>query len=125
MANYTKIPLSASTDGLPIKIAVTGTPGTTLHTATSSSGVDSFDEVYIWAGSCSGSAINASVHFGTMQGDPVGQTVNVRVPSAYNGPVLVIPGWPVRNGVVITATASTGNYVNMYGFANRISSQSS
>ena len=121
---FTKIPLSGSTDGRNIKVVATATAGTTIHTATSSTGSDSIDEVYIWANSTSTSAISLTIQTTSSPGDE-GESWNARVPSAYNGPILVMPGFSFRNGVVITATASTANRVNLSGFVNRISGQSS
>lgn len=122
---FDKIILSGSVDGQPIKVVATATAGTTIHTATSSSTNDSVDEVWLYASSTSTSAINGSLHFGTMQGEDGGQTVNYRCPAAYNGPVCILAGQPVRNGKVITATAATANRVNIFGFVNRISGQTS
>jgi hypothetical protein len=120
---FTKIPLSGSTDGQPIKIGATATAGTTIHTATSSAGSDSMDEVWLWASSTSASAINASLQIGTVTNDQ--QTINFRVPAAYNGPVAILPGHPLRNGTVVTATAATAERINIFGYVNRISLQSS
>ena len=46
MATYTKRLLSGSTNGRPIKVAATATPGTTIHTAVT--GTTDFDEVWIY-----------------------------------------------------------------------------
>lgn len=119
---FTKTILSGSTDGRNIKVVATATPGTTLHTATSSAGIDSFDEVYIWANSTSTAAISLTIQTNTTDES---ESWNIRVPAAYTGPIMVIPGLSYRNGVVLTATASTANRVNLSGFVNRISGQSS
>ena len=118
MANFQKLHLSGSTDGRAIRVAATATAGTTIHTATTSSNTDSYDEVWVWAGSTSAAAINATIQ--TSETDD-SASINVRVPAAYNGPILVIPGLIYRNGVVLTATAATANRVNLFGFVNRIS----
>jgi hypothetical protein len=121
---FTKLKLSGSTDGRPIQVAATATAGTTIHTATSSTGDDSYDEVWLWASSTSVSAINATVQIGASTGSEA-ESLNVRVPAAYNGPIAVMPGWPLRNGTVLTATAATAGRIQFYGYANRISLQSS
>ena len=118
MANFTKLILSGSVDGRNIRIVATATPGTTIHTATASTGSDSCDEVYLWAGSTSASYINMTVQ--TSDSADMA-SYNVRVPPAYAGLIPVIPGFPYRNGVVLTATASSP--VNISGFVNRISAQ--
>ena len=50
MATFNKRLLSGSTNGRMIKIAATATPGTTIHTATTTSTAnDDCDEIYLWA----------------------------------------------------------------------------
>ncbi len=121
---FTKLKLSGSTDGRPIQVAATATAGTTLHTATSSTGDDSYDEVWLWASSTHASPQNATVQIGASTGSEA-ESLNVRVPAAYNGPILVLPGWPLRNGTVLTATAAVLGRIQFYGYVNRISLQSS
>ena len=116
---FQKLHLSGSTDGRNILIRQTATPGTTIHTATSSSNTDSYDEVWVWASSAATSSTNATIQ--TSETDDQA-SINFRVPAAYNGPILVIPGWVYRNGVVLTATAAvTSHGVILSGFVNRIS----
>lgn len=122
--NFTKLHLSGSTDGRPIQIAASATAGTTIHTATSSTTTDSYDEVWLWAGSTSGSAINCTLQIGASTGSEA-ESVNFRCPAAYNGPIAIWPGLPVRNGTVISATAATVGRVQIYGYVNRIGGQTS
>ena len=123
MAVFTKMPLSGSTDGRNIAVAATATPGTTIHTATASSGVDSLDEVWVWAGSTSASAVQLGLTFGG--GNQPGDQICSTVPVEYTGLTLVVPGLVMRNSTVLTATASAAGKVNLSGFVNRISQQSS
>ena len=123
MATYTKLPLSGSDNGRNIVVGVTATPGTTIHTATSSTGAQGMDEIYIWAGSTHTATVNLGITFGG--GNNVQDQISVRIPAEYNGPVLVVPGLVLQNGYVVTATASVGFKVNLSGFVNRISLQSS
>lgn len=120
---FTALTLSGSSNGQPIKVNATATAGTTIHTATASATQDSVDEVWLWAGSTSTSAINGTLHIGTITND--GQTVNFRVPAAYNGPIAILAGHRLFNGMVITATAATAERINIWGNVNRISLQSS
>lgn len=117
MANFAKLHLSGSVDGRAIRVVATATPGTTIHTATSGTGTDTYDEVWIWAGSTSASPINITVQ--TSENDD-SASINARIPPAYAGLTLVVPGLPYRNGVVLTATASTASRVNLTGYVNRI-----
>ena len=122
MPNYTAMTLSAATSGGIIKITATATPGTTIHTATSSDMPEGCDEVYLWAGSTSTSALNATLHI-TALATEQDRSINFRVPAAYNGPILVLPGYRVCDGVVLTATASAADRINLWGNVNRISGQ--
>ena len=47
MATYSKIAFSGQTDGQPIKVAATTSPGTTIHTPGTSASI--FDEVWLYA----------------------------------------------------------------------------
>ena len=121
MANFSKLVLSGSTDGRNIKVVATATPGTTIHTATTATGsLGDCDEVWIWAGSTSASPINMTIQTSTTDES---ESLNVRVPPAYAGLTLVVPGLPYRNGVVLTATAATANRINLTGYINRVTSQ--
>ena len=62
MATYSRVLLSGSTNGKPIPVAATATPGTTIHTAVS--GTSSFDEVYAWASNVTGSAATLTIEWG-------------------------------------------------------------
>ena len=121
MANFTKLHLSGSVDGRNIRVVATATPGTTIHTATSSTGSDSYDEVWIWAGSTSAAPINMTIQVSGISDE--GDSINARVQPAYAGLTLVVPGLPYRNAVVLTATAATASRVNLSGYVNRISAQ--
>ena len=120
--NFTAMTLSAATNGAPIKIAATATAGTTIHTATSSDMPEGCDEVYLWAGSTSSAAINATLQISSGNVTD-GQSINFRVPAAYNGPIMILAGHRIADGVVITATAATAERVNIWGHVNRISGQ--
>lgn len=114
----TRQKLSASTSGRQIKVAATASSGTTLHTATSTSG--EWDEVYIWATNSSSSDVTLTIEFGgtTSPDDIVEKTLRVN-----NGPELVIPGWVLQGGLVVRGFASSANVVTIGGYVNRISGQ--
>lgn len=115
MATYSKRVLSGSTDGRPIKIAATATPGTTIHTATATSG--EIDELWLWAVNTYTVTHKLTVEWGgTTAPDDL---IEVGIP-AGSGLVLVVPGLPVRNGVIVRAFAAAANVVNVVGYANRI-----
>jgi len=121
MPNYTAMTLSAATNGALIKVTTTATPGTTIHTATSTDSPEGCDEVWLWAGSTHSAAVNCTLQIGAAGDD--GQSLNFRVPAAYNGPIPILAGHRVLDGRVITATASVAERVNIWGNVNRISGQ--
>ena len=112
--SVTKLKLSGSTDGRPIKVATTATAGTTLHTAHASN----LDEVWLWAVNSDSVSKKLTIEFGgtTSPDDLIELTV-----SGETGLTLIIPGLIVTNSVVVRAFAETANLVNIVGFVNRIS----
>lgn len=122
MATFTAMTLSAATNGLPIKVTAVATAGTTIHTATTSDMPEGCDEVWLWAGSTSASAVNGSLHFSN---DPGYRLINFSAPAAFNGPVAILAGHRVCDGVVLTATASSADALIIWGNVNRISGQGS
>lgn len=110
--------LSGSTNGLPIKVAASATPGTLIHTATSTAGT--IDEVFLWASNTSGSAALLTVEWGGVT-DPDHLLTKAYSIPMNSGPVQIAPGLPVRGGVVVRAFSGTANVLNVHGFVSRIS----
>lgn len=119
--NFTAMTLSGATNGRVIKVSATATAGTTIHTATSSDMAEGCDEVWLWAGSTHSAGINATLHINS--GGDDNQAINFRVPPAYTGPIAILAGHRVCDGVVITATCSVAERVAIWGNVNRISGQ--
>lgn len=117
MSTYSKLKLSASTDGLPIKIAATAIGSAdTIHTAVS--GTDSLDEIWIWAVNNSTSAIKLTICWGGVT--DVDHTIEYTV-AAEEGLKMIIPGLVLQNAKVVKAFAATTNQITITGFVNRIS----
>jgi hypothetical protein len=120
MATFTKILLSGSTGGRPIKVASSGTPGTTIHTTGTSASIT--DEVWIYATNTNTSTINLTIEFGGTT-NPDDQII-VGIPSK-SGLTLILPGAILTGdgttGRTIRAFASTANNINIIGYVNRIS----
>lgn len=110
--------LSGSTNGLGIKVTGTSTAATVIvHTAVS--GTTSRDEVWLWAqnNDADGETRTLTIEFGgTTSPDNL---IIVPIP-CKSGPVLVIPGLPIRNALVIKAFADEADDVQMYGYVNRV-----
>jgi len=114
--SFTHELLSGSTNGLAIVIAATATAGTTIHTAVA--GTSSRDELFLWAvnNDADGETRTLTIEFGDVVG-----TSGFKVPiPASAGPVLIVPGWPARNGEVIAAFADEANDCQIFGYVNRV-----
>lgn len=117
MATYSRVLLSGSTDGKPIVVAATATPGTTLHTAVS--GTTAFDEVYAWVSNVTGSAATITVEWGSTT-DPGGHICKAYSVPANSPPIPLITGQTVNNGAVVKAFSGTASALNITGHVNRI-----
>lgn len=115
MAVFTKVQLSGSTNGRPILVVATATPGTTIHTATSTSGA--LDELWIAAGNTDTTDRKITIELGgtTAPND----LIEVTLP-AESGLVPIVEGIPLNGAVVVRAFGATANVLNVVGFVNRI-----
>jgi hypothetical protein len=104
------IVLSGSTNGRPIAVAATSSPGTTIHTATSTSG--DRDHITLWATNID--TVDRTVTLqvgGTSTSDQIGPITL----AANSGPVLVMDRWHLQGGLLLRAFASATNIVNVTG----------
>lgn len=120
MATFEKRVLSASTDGRAIKIAATATPGTTIHTGSSTA--TDIDEVWLYAMNTDTTARKLTIEWGgTSAPDDL---IELTIP-AEAGLTLVAPGLLVKGNasaaLVVRAFAATTNVITIHGFVNRIS----
>lgn len=108
-----KITLSGSTNGRPIKVAASATPGTTIHTADATAK----DEIWLWATNTDAVDRSLTIEFGgTTSPDDHIRTI---VPAGET--VLVVPGIPLTASLVAKAFAAAANVVTVAGYVNRIS----
>lgn len=117
MATYTKMILSGSTTGMPIKVVATATIGTTIHTAVT--GTSSLDEIWFYVTNTDTAARNLTIEWGAAT-DPdrlICKTVSIPLSS---GPTLIIPGLLLNNGLLVTAFASVANVLLLSGYVHRI-----
>ena len=121
MSTIECIKLSGSSDGEPIGITSTTSSGaTTIHTASGSSGNNSFDELFLWLNNGSTGSITGVLEIG----DTVAAHNIVVTVTSKSQPVLILPGLRVEKGVVIKGWKSTATLtpLNVFGNVNRISS---
>jgi hypothetical protein len=117
MATFSKQFLSGSTNGRPIKVAATATAGTLIHTAVT--GTSSIDEIWLYAHNTSAASVKLTLEFGGTSSPD--DHIEINIPAEGAGAVLVVPGLPMNNGLVIRAFAGTTNVLNIVGYVNRIS----
>ena len=118
MATFSKQILSGSTDGKAIKVAATATPGTTIHTGSTTT--TTLDEVWLYAVNSSASDVKLTVQWGgtTSPDDDIEYTVK-----AENGLYLIVPGLILKGNataLVVRAFAATANVICISGYVNRI-----
>tara|TARA_Y100000310_G_scaffold330207_1_gene401477 strand:+ start:1534 stop:1914 length:381 start_codon:yes stop_codon:yes gene_type:complete len=111
--SFTRV-LSGSTDGRGIAVAATSTPGTTIHTA--SSGINSADQLYLYAVNSDTVDRDLTIEFGgtTDPDDLITITITKDVV-----PVEVIPGFLLRNGLVVKAFASAASVIMVHGYIKK------
>lgn len=114
MATFSKIPLSASTNGKGILVTATATTGTTIHTA--GAGTTNFDEVWLYAHNNSASSVKLTIEYGSTAAQ---DNIEITIP-AESGLVLVVPGLFLNNSLVVTAFAGTGSVITIHGYVNRV-----
>jgi hypothetical protein len=116
MTTLSKEFLSASTNGRPVKVVATvAGSATTVHTAPANT--TGKDVVYLWAWNSSASDVKLTVCWGGTT-DP-DDLVEITLP-AEGGPVLVVDGWPLNNGLIVKAFAGSANVVMVGGYVNRM-----
>ncbi|MGD9725422.1 MAG: hypothetical protein AB7L09_03450 [Nitrospira sp.] len=108
---FSKVILSGSTNGRPIAVASTATPGTLMHTAHATA----IDEVWLYAVNTSGAPRTITIEFG---GVTSGDLFTVSL-DPDTGLALLVPGLPLTNSLVVGAFADAAG-VNITGWVNRI-----
>ncbi len=113
MATFTKVVLSGSTNGRPIKVVATSTAGTTIHTAHATS----IDEVYLYACNTSTASILLTLEWGGVTSPD--DLIEFSIP-AESGLFCVAPGLVLTNSLLVRAFAASANLITISGFVNRI-----
>jgi len=118
VATYSKLILSASTDGRAIKVAATSSSGTTIHTGSATA--TTIDEVWLYAYNSSASAVVLTIQWGGTTS--VDDDIKLSIP-VTSGLTLVVPGLLIKGNatpLVVRAYAATTNVVTVSGYVNRI-----
>ncbi len=113
MTTITKLNLSGSTSGRPVKVVATATAGTLVHTAHATD----LDELWLWAVNSDTVDRKLTIEAGGVTAPD--DLIEFTVP-AEDGLHLVIPGIPYTGSVVVRAFAAAANVVTVSGYVNRI-----
>lgn len=118
MATFTKTILSGSTDGRPVLVAATSSPGTTIHTGPSNA--STFHEVWLYASNPDTTQHTLTIQWGgtTSPND----SITLYLP-AESGLTIVAPGLLLKGNatpLLIRAFADTSNKVTVTGYVNEI-----
>ena len=104
---------------MAIKVAATATPGTAIHTASSTA--TTIDEIWLYAVNTSASAVKLTLEWGEATA-PDGNIELTVQPEA--GLVTLTPGLLLQGHAtpkVVKAFAATADVITIHGFVNRIS----
>lgn len=119
MATFTKSILSGSTDGRAIKVAAAGTPGTLIHTGSTTPAT--LHEVWLYAMNSAGTTpIKTTIEWGgvTNPDDHIEFSV-----MPESGLTLLVPGLIIKGNatpLLVRAFAASANAVTIHGFVNVI-----
>lgn len=126
MATFSKIALSASTNGMAIPIptyAGAGNPATLVHTAHATA----LDEIWLWVVAYSNTTVLCGVQWGQNVATKeivVPITYSVPNPAQWNqalsGAYLIVPGLILSGGLTVRLYCSVGTSLVCYGYVNRI-----
>lgn len=118
MPSYARQLLSGSTNGKPIPVAATGTPGTAIHTALA--GTAGYDEIYLWVSNVTNAPATLTLEWGGVT-DPANHLVKALSIPANSPPIPIATGQNMQNGLSVGAFSGTTNALNITGYVNRIS----
>ena len=109
----TKVVLSGSTDGKPIVITATESPGNLIHTASATE----IDEIWIYLSNSSSTPVVTTIQWGLTT--TVGSIIQ-SVPGQA-GLYLAVPGLILTNSSIVRVFAEISDVITVLGFVNRIS----
>lgn len=107
--------LSASTDGSPIAVAATATPGTNIHTASANNAAaNDYDEVWLYATNIDTTPRLLTIEFG---GTAAGNQVMMVIPAQST---VFLMRCIIENSKTLAAFAASANKINLFGWVNRM-----
>lgn len=117
--NFSKIPLSGSTDFVGIVVTQTAiASGDTIHTA--GGALPAFDELYVYVTNTDSADRQLTLVYGGTT-DPTHMVSKAVIIPALSGPTPIITGQATTNGKILKAACDVANKVVLTGFVNRAS----
>lgn len=115
MATYSGAVLSGSTNGKPIPVAATATPGTTIHTV----GATGYEEIFLFASNVTGVAATLTIEWGgtTAPGDLMTSAYSI-APNSLPTPIAL--GQRLSGSLVVKAFSGTASAINITGYVNKV-----
>ncbi len=111
----TKAKFSGSTDGKPIDITQTATPGTLIHTAVLGTTLGTFDEIWLYLSNRSAADIVVTIEYG----DALAASNIIYTVGAKDGLKHVLPGCILQNGATLKIFAAAVG-ISAHGWVNQI-----
>jgi hypothetical protein len=102
---------------MPIPVAATSSPGTTIHTAIA--GTSAFDEIYLWVSNVTVTAATLTIQFGGTTDVTNDICWELNIPP-NSPPIPVCTGLVLQNGLLVKAWSQTASALNLTGYVNRI-----
>ena len=118
MAVYSKSTLSGSTDGKAVLAVATATPGTLVHTGSTTAAT--LHEIWLYAVNTSASAVKLTVEWGGVAAP--NDHIEFTVP-AESGLYLIVPGLLIKGNataLLVRAFAATASVISIHGYVNVI-----
>ena len=110
MATFTRINLSGSTNGRPVAVAATSSPGTTIHTAHATA----IDEIILVASNIDTVDRDLTIEHG---GTSTSDQLKITIPAKS---IVELPPIQLTNSLLLKAFGSATNIINIAGKVNRI-----
>lgn len=115
--NFAKIPLTGSTDFVPIVVTQTAiATGDTIHTA--GGALPAFDELYVYVTNTDTADRLLTLAYGGTT-DPTNMICKTVKVTALSGPTPVLTGLSTTNAKVLKAACDAANKLTITGFCNR------
>ena len=119
MATFSKLILDSSVNGRAIQVGATASPGTVIHTGSTTT--TDLDEVWLYAQNTGTSDVKLTLEWGGTSAPA--DLIELTIP-AESGLVAVAPGLIIKGAgtaLVVRAFAGTASVINLFGYVNRIS----